>query len=243
MYCTKNGHYVHCKIMKKVIPSEIEYFQKESTKNFVWIQYKPKVRTWRSKVVSITGVLRITSKAVRYRPARGARGAENLIANTFHSPANFKPISSVYCQSQRAEIPGCRPERNTSRDSFQTDHPSAPFRPPFHHLAIPVERPPFAASYQSSDTQATLLFLAAVPSSLPTLPLLPFSALRNQYNCNRKFTTVAARCCHEESRKGSRLAPLILGELMSVQGTMVLAAGLYRSCLLRTKTVEGSFLE
>lgn len=29
--------------------------------------------------------------------------AENLIANTFHSPANFKPISSVYCQSQRAQ--------------------------------------------------------------------------------------------------------------------------------------------
>lgn len=33
---------------------------------------------------------------------RGLRRMENLIANTFHSPANFKPISSVYCQSQRA---------------------------------------------------------------------------------------------------------------------------------------------
>lgn len=47
-------------------------------------------------------------------------GAGNLIANTFHSPANFKPISSVYCQSQRA--------RNSSLSVRNEILPVAPFR-------------------------------------------------------------------------------------------------------------------
>lgn len=44
----------------------------------------------------------------------------NLIANTFHSPANFKPISSVYCQSQRA--------RNSSLSVRNEILPVVPFR-------------------------------------------------------------------------------------------------------------------
>ena len=47
-------------------------------------------------------------------------GAGNLIANTFHSPANFKPISSVYCQSQRA--------RNSSLSVRNEILPVVPFR-------------------------------------------------------------------------------------------------------------------
>lgn len=47
------------------------------------------------------------------------------------------------------EIPGCRQERNTSRDSFQTDHPHKPFFPPLSS--------PFAASYRLP--LAILLFL------------------------------------------------------------------------------------
>lgn len=46
--------------------------------------------------------------------------AGNLIANTFHSPANFKPISSVYCQSQRA--------RNSSLSVRNEILPVVPFR-------------------------------------------------------------------------------------------------------------------
>lgn len=46
--------------------------------------------------------------------------AGNLIANTFHSPANFKPISSVYCQSQRA--------RNSSLSVRNEILPMVPFR-------------------------------------------------------------------------------------------------------------------
>jgi len=49
-----------------------------------------------------------------------AGGAGNLIANTFHGPANFKPISSVYCQSQRA--------RNSSLSARNEILPVVPFR-------------------------------------------------------------------------------------------------------------------
>jgi len=50
----------------------------------------------------------------------GGWGAGNLIANTFHGPANFKPISSVYCQSQRA--------RNSSLSARNEILPVVPFR-------------------------------------------------------------------------------------------------------------------
>lgn len=52
------------------------------------------------------------------------RGREqNLIANTFHSPANFKPISSVYCQSQRG--------RNSWLSAGNQILPAIPFKPSF----------------------------------------------------------------------------------------------------------------
>lgn len=58
------------------------------------------------------------------RRREDSRREENLIANTFHSPANFKPISSVYCQSQRGRNSWLSAgKRNTSRDSFHKPSP------------------------------------------------------------------------------------------------------------------------
>lgn len=87
------------------------------------------------------------------------------------------------------EIPGCRLERNTSRDSFQTDHPLHPssrhFNPYSRRLAD--LRIPWA----------TLLFLGSVHASLPLPPSSRLHPLRSSsssdhlcylpYNCVSKI--------------------------------------------------------